>query len=89
VNETTIEGVKDVLVTTLGIQDRAAGLTRDSALFGVLPELDSLGVLEVVTVLESRFGITITDEEFSGEIFETLGTLGSFVEQKLGEGASA
>jgi acyl carrier protein len=79
-----LDDVKDVVVTTLGIQDRAAGLTAASPLFGAVPELDSLGVLEVVTNLESRFGISVADEEFSGEIFETLGSLAEFVETKLG-----
>jgi len=81
--DATLEGVKGIVVTTLGIEDRAASLTATSPLFGAVPELDSLGVLEVVTNLESHFGITIDDEEFSGEIFETLGSLAQFVEDKL------
>ncbi|MCB2177396.1 MAG: acyl carrier protein [Actinomycetales bacterium] len=81
--EPLLEDVKDVLVTTLGIQDRASSLTASSPLFGAVPELDSLGVLEVVTKLESRFGITVDDEEFGGEIFETLGSLVQFVELKV------
>ncbi|KQR12206.1 acyl carrier protein [Cellulomonas sp. Leaf334] len=81
--DATLEGVKGIVVTTLGIEDRAATLTASSPLFGAVPELDSLGVLEVVTRLESHFGITIDDEEFSGEIFETLGSLAQFVEGKL------
>ena len=81
--DATLEGVKGIVVTTLGIEDRAASLTATSPLFGAVPELDSLGVLEVVTNLESHFGITIDDEEFSGEIFETLGALAQFVEGKL------
>ena len=81
--DAVLDDVKSVVVTTLGIHDRAAGLTATSPLFGAVPELDSLGVLEVVTTLESRFGITIDDEEFSGEIFETLGSLAEFVESKL------
>ncbi|KQY42919.1 acyl carrier protein [Cellulomonas sp. Root137] len=81
--DATLEGVKGIVVTTLGIEDRAATLTATSPLFGAVPELDSLGVLEVVTNLESHFGITIDDEEFSGEIFETLGSLAQFVEGKL------
>ena len=81
--DATLEGVKGIVVTTLGIEDRAATLTASSPLFGAVPELDSLGVLEVVTNLESHFDITIDDEEFSGEIFETLGSLAQFVEGKL------
>jgi len=82
-SDATLEGVKSIVVTTLGIEDRAATLTASSPLFGAVPELDSLGVLEVVTNLESHFAITIHDEEFSGEIFETLGSLAEFVEGKL------
>lgn len=84
-SETLLNDVKDVVVTTLGIQDRANGLGAASPLFGAVPELDSLGVLEVMTAVEMRFGFTVDDEEFSGEIFETLGSLATFVQLKLAE----
>jgi len=78
----TLNEVKSVLVTTLGIEDRAASIDASTELFGGIPELDSLAVLELVTAIEDRFGITIEDEEFAGEIFETLGSLTEFVESK-------
>ncbi len=71
----TLNEVKSVLVTTLGIEDRAASIDASTELFGGIPELDSLAVLELVTAIEDKFGITIEDEEFGGEIFETLGSL--------------
>ena len=74
---------QSVLVTTLGIEDRAASIEASTPLFGGLPELDSLAVLELVTAIEDEFDITIDDEEFSGDIFETLGSLAAFVDQKL------
>jgi acyl carrier protein len=74
--------VAEVLVDTLGIQDRAASLDASTPLFGALPELDSLAVLELVSALEDRFGIVVEDEEFGGEIFETLGSLAAFVDTK-------
>lgn len=83
-NTTTLDEVKTVLVKTLGIEDRADSLDATSELFGALPELDSLAVLELVTNLEERFDISVDDEEFSGEIFETLGSLTRFVEDKQG-----
>ena len=76
--------VAEVLVATLGIQDRAATLDASTPLFGAMPELDSLAVLELVSALEDRFGIVVEDEEFGGEIFETLGSLASFVDEKRG-----
>jgi acyl carrier protein len=77
--EPVIDAVKDVLGTTLGIEDRVAEMDASTPLFGELPELDSLAVVELATALEDRFGITIDDENFSGEVFETLGSLSEFV----------
>lgn len=77
--DATLAGVVEVLVRTLGIEDRAAGLTRDTGLFGELPELDSLGVVELASALEDRFDIEIDDEDFTGEVFETVGSLTDFV----------
>ncbi len=77
--DTTLAGVVEVLARTLGIEDRAATLTRDTGLFGELPELDSLGVVELAAALEGRFDIEIEDEDFTGEVFETVGSLTDFV----------
>ena len=74
--------VTEVVVETLGIQDRASTLDAGTELFGAMPELDSLAVLELVSALEDRFGIVVEDEEFGGEIFETLGSLATFVDDK-------
>ena len=78
----TFEAVRDVVVTTLGIEERTAALDRDTVLLGGLPELDSMAVLEVVEALESRFGFEIDDTELTGEVFETLGSLTQFVADK-------
>lgn len=78
----TLVQVKTVLVSVLGIEDRAGSIDATTELFGGIPELDSLAVLELVTTLEERFDIVVEDDEFSGEIFETLGSLAEFVETK-------
>ncbi|SEQ12207.1 acyl carrier protein [Microlunatus flavus] len=82
--QTTLAEVTDVVVETLGIQDRADSLDASTPLFGAMPELDSLAVLELVSALEDRFGIVVEDEEFGGEIFETIGSLSEFVDGKRG-----
>jgi acyl carrier protein len=79
-DQTVLDEVTDVVVRTLGIQDRAATLTASTALFGSMPELDSLAVLELVTAIEDRFGFTIDDGDITGEVFETIGSLAQFVE---------
>jgi acyl carrier protein len=44
--------------------------------------VDSLGVLELVTFLESSFLIKIADEELTPENFSSIASMASFVEQK-------
>ena len=76
------DDVRDVLVTVLGIQDRIGTLTPDTELFGSLPELDSMAVVELLVALEDRFGLEIDDADVTGDVFETLGSLAAFVSSK-------
>ncbi|HZM54689.1 MAG TPA: acyl carrier protein [Acidimicrobiales bacterium] len=80
--ESSLDGVKAVIVGTLGIEDRADSLNASTPLFGSIPELDSLAVVELAAALEDRFDFVIDDSEFTGDIFETIGTLAAFVDEK-------
>jgi acyl carrier protein len=74
-----IAEVKAALVETLGIEDRAEAIDATTPLFGALPELDSLAVLELIVELERRFGITVEGDELSADAFATLASLTEFV----------
>jgi acyl carrier protein len=65
---------------------RKAGVGKDTALLekGIL---DSLGILDVVSFLESEFSVAISDEELVPENFQSLDTLASFVRKKNGNSA--
>lgn len=75
--------IKRILRDTLNIGDRAERLADDSPLLGGLPEFDSMAVVNVVTMIEDEFGIVIDDDELSADVFATVGSLRSFVSQKL------
>ena len=77
------QDVKDVLVDTLELDDQADRIDATTTLFGSLPELDSMAVLEVVLALEERFGIVINDEDVTADVFESVATLTAFVDSKL------
>lgn len=79
----TIEDVKTVLRDTLQLGDRAAKFDASTQLFGSLPELDSMAVVSLITAIEERFDLTVEDDEITAEVFETLGSLSDFVDQKL------
>lgn len=80
-NTSTLEAVKDVIAETLGIEDRGRLAEASTPLFGNIPELDSFAVLSLASALETRFRFRIDDSDFTGEIFETVGSLARFVDQ--------
>lgn len=80
-----IDDVKRVLAQTLQIGDKVDRFDASTALFGSLPEFDSMTVATVVAALEEKFGITIKDEDITAEVFETVGSLSRLVEQKRSE----
>jgi acyl carrier protein len=74
-----VDGVRDVLVRVLEIEDRAAQIDSDTPLLGELPELDSLAVVELAQALENHFDVILDDEAFTGEVFATVGTLARYI----------
>ncbi|WP_380874898.1 hypothetical protein ACFB49_02040 [Sphingomonas sp. DBB INV C78] len=77
--------VRAVLGDVLGLgAERTAALTAETALFGSLPELDSMAVAGLLTELEDRLGIIIEDDEVDGELLESFGNLVAFAEAKVG-----
>ncbi|TPG49080.1 acyl carrier protein [Sphingomonas glacialis] len=75
--------VRATLRDVLGLSEaRAASLTADTALFGALPELDSMAVAGLLTEIEERLGILIEDDEVDGEMLETYGSLVRFAAAK-------
>jgi acyl carrier protein len=78
-----IDGVKRVLQETLQLGDRVHSFDESTSLFGSIPEFDSMAVVAVVTGIEEQFDIEVDDDDFSAEVFETLGSLTRFVEDKL------
>ena len=79
----TLVQVKVLLIRCLQLGTRASSLDSDSALIGAIPELDSMAVVHIITALEEHFGISVADDEISASTFATLGTLSTFVDEKL------
>ena len=78
-----LKEVNRVLDEVLSLGGRGAAFTRDTALLGAIPELDSMAVVTLITTLEDRFGITVDDDDIEGCTFASVGTLADFVSAKL------
>ncbi|KTG17786.1 MULTISPECIES: phosphopantetheine-binding protein [unclassified Guyparkeria] len=80
------ELVRDVIVQTLDLPGPKQRFTPASGLFGEIPELDSMGVVLLLTALEDRFDIQLSDDEIDAEWFETFGSVTEFIRPRIEEG---
>lgn len=78
--------VNAILYGVLQINESRHSLATDTPLLGAIPEFDSMAVVSIITALEDRFGFAVDDDEIDAAVFETVGSLLAFVEQKLQAG---
>ena len=75
--------LRELLSQVLGLaEDQVSGFAESTALFGSLPEFDSMAVATLLTGLEDRLGILIEDDDVEAEDFMTFGRLLSFLKRK-------
>jgi len=75
--------VKAILADVLQLGDSVNSFDSNTPLLGSIPEFDSMAVVSVITALEENYGFFVDDDEIDAEVFETIGTLTSFVESKI------
>ena len=80
-----LDGVRNLLKTSLQLGERADRLSEGSPLLGAIPELDSMAVVTLITTMEEQYGIQVDDDEISADTFATVGTLARFMADKLGQ----
>ena len=72
-----------LLDETLNLDGRTSTFQDTTPLLGALPEMDSMGVVAIITAFEDRLGFSVDDDEIDGAVFQTFGTLLEFVTNKL------
>ncbi len=72
-----------ILDEVLSLGGRSASFSRDTALLGAIPELDSMAVVTLITSFEEQLGIIVDDDDIDGSTFATVGSLADFVGGKL------
>lgn len=73
-----IDELKTILADILEVD--TSGFDESTELLGALPEFDSMAVVGVITALEESFGIDVADDDIDATIFETVGSLLTYVD---------
>lgn len=78
-----LKETQSILEEALNLNGDSAAFTRDTVLFGVVQELDSMGVVAVIAMIEGRFGFPVGYDEIDATTFQTVGALADFIEHKV------
>ena len=79
----TLVDILKVLSESLQLGDRVNSFDSTTRLLEDIPELDSMAIVTLITAIESQFSFRVNDDEISAEIFESVGSLLQFVNEKL------
>lgn len=75
------EELKHKIIEVLNLEDvSAADIENDSPLFGGGLGLDSIDALELIVLLDKQYGIKLSDPKKGKEIFESVETMATFIE---------
>ncbi|WP_066016185.1 acyl carrier protein [Endozoicomonas atrinae] len=75
---TKLEQMNAILADLLKLDTSA--FNEQTELLGALPEFDSMAVVGLITAMEETFGIAVNDDDLDAELFETVGSVLSYVD---------
>ena len=81
---TALDLTRKIIRSCLQLEE-SVQLSEDTYLMGGFPEFNSLTITTLIVEIEDNLGCEVADDEISGEIFETVGSLAAFVQQKMNE----
>ncbi len=76
----TNQRITRIICTDIAADQVADELSDETSLFDDL-QLDSIQLIELVTLLENEFDIMLDDEDMGFEHFATISTLSSFIDE--------
>ncbi|WBA81156.1 phosphopantetheine-binding protein [Endozoicomonas sp. GU-1] len=74
---TKLEQMNAILADLLKLD--TSEFNEQTELLGALPEFDSMAVVGLITAIEETFGIAVNDDDLDAELFETVGSVLSYV----------
>lgn len=82
-SETVIGRIKHIISDDLDVNITLEEIDEDISLFEDGLGLDSVIIVELISVIEECFGFRFSDEELNIKLFSTIRTMADFISQKL------
>jgi acyl carrier protein len=81
-NQDILNQLKGIIVNELDVNLKIEDIKEDASLFEEGIGLDSVTIMEFISLIESKFSIQFSDEELDFKQFKDLNTLAGFVANK-------
>ena len=75
--------IKQIIVENLELGAKAKHLTYETPLIDGGLNMDSINVLELISLVEEEFGITVRDEDMSVELLGNVASLAAYVKEQM------
>ena len=77
-----VDQIKELIASELDANLTVAEIGEDASLFEDGLGLDSVAIVEFITILEDRFNVQFSDMDLSSKMFRNISTIADFVIQK-------
>lgn len=77
-----IDQIKMLIADELDANLAVTEIGENDSLFEDGLGLDSVAIVEFITILEERFGVQFSDTDLTSEMFRSISTIADFVLQK-------
>lgn len=88
-NENIINQLKDLIANSLDLNISPDEVTPDAPLFEEGLGLDSIAIVELITLLEETFGFEFDEDHLNLEAFHDVKTLAAFIATQTAEPVAA
>jgi len=79
--ETTIDQLKHLIANELDVNIQLAEIGPDVPLLEDGLGLDSIAIVELITLIEEKFAVEFSEDELNMEAFANIRTLSQWIEQ--------
>lgn len=79
--EALLDNIRSV-VREVDTSGRAASVSNNESLLAA-GVIDSMAMIELITALESRFGVQVQDADLTPENFDSITAIGGLIQRKL------
>jgi acyl carrier protein len=75
--------IKRIIVEKLELGTKTKQLTSETPLIDGGLNMDSINVLELISLIEEEFGIVVRDEDMNIELLGNIGSLAAYVRTQM------